>query len=137
MDLQYKKNVYICESYGHQMITVDRHKGTTPFTTSCPECKGPTVSEFYRVDQSLIPTHEWYRPTGVEIDAVCQGKTPQHARQIRHHVMMGGLLLRQVQPTLEEVKENFISAVKDKQRGEESGKPTAAEDTKDDQEGIS
>jgi len=88
MSYQYKKNIYTCSKCRHQMVTVDRDDGTTPFMTSCPICKSPAQSSFYNVDQKLQPTHEWYKPTEEETKKLKAGTL--------EHVNMGGLLLRNI-----------------------------------------
>ena len=88
-------NVYQCNN-GHDTVTIDRDEGTTPFITTCPVCKERSQSRLYRVDQGMIPTHEWYRPTGAEIDDICIDKPWEQQRMIRHHVSRGGLLLREI-----------------------------------------
>lgn len=85
-----KKNVYTCPECGNHIVTVDRDDGTTPFLTMCKAdpsaCRGMMQSAFYRVDQSLVPSHEWYKPDDVS------GETPA----VKEHVRMGGLLLREI-----------------------------------------
>jgi hypothetical protein len=89
MSFQGKLNRYTCRECGGAFVTIDRDDGVTPFMTGCQMrvgCKGPAQSALYRVEQSLRPTHEWYRPTVLE-----------HLRPgERQHVEMGGLLLRRV-----------------------------------------
>lgn len=87
-------NAYTCEA-GHQLVTVDRQNGVTPFIIGCRRsgCKEPASSSFYRVGQDLTPTYEWYRPSFREyetLDAYAQG-----------HVRNGGLLLREIKPDRE------------------------------------
>ena len=88
MSLQYRKNIYICEN-GHQLRTVDRDAGVTPFLTKCLECGEFTRSQVYRVPQDITPTHEWYRPSSAE-----QAELPSGTLE---HVEMGGLLLRKIE----------------------------------------
>lgn len=89
-----KKNRYTCQECGFQFVTVDKDPGTTPFMCGCqkPGCKGTAQSEFYRVDQSLPATHEWYRASDVE----ARGMKPH----VRQHHDMGGLLLRKASVTM-------------------------------------
>lgn len=80
-------NMYTCRFCGKQIITIDREDGVTPFMIPCqvrPMCPGNMMSHMYQVDQTLIPTHEWYQPTG------------KVSRKYRQHVEMGGLLLRRI-----------------------------------------
>lgn len=81
-----RKNAYECESCGSYIITVDREPGVTPFMVSCGNCKAMAKSKFYRVVDSLIPTHEWFRPE--TIDGLTQWSAD--------HVGNGGLLLRKI-----------------------------------------
>lgn len=84
----YRKNQYTCNKCGGSIITRDLDEGTTSFYLDCRAtegCEGRMISSVYRVDQSLTPTHEWYKPTG---------KIPAAARQ---HVAMGGLLIRPIE----------------------------------------
>ncbi len=84
-------NVYTC-SAGHQTVTIDRDKGTTPFMIGCVEsgrlCNRDAMSSCYQVDQSLVPTHEWYAPTERQAKRL-------HPAE-RDHVERGGLLLRRI-----------------------------------------
>lgn len=91
MTCQYQKNVYTCRECGHHFVTVDRDDGTTPFMTKCQvlECQGGAQSSFYRVDQSLTPQFEWYRPDAAEITYMLNSNA-------REHVSKNGLLLRPV-----------------------------------------
>lgn len=80
-------NQYTCKTCGKHIVTVDRDDGTTPFMIACqrsPACPGPMASHAYRVSQDLRPSHEWYKPVGKVKPAY------------RHHVAMGGLLLRPI-----------------------------------------
>lgn len=84
-----KLNIYVCdECHGH-IVTVDKDDGVTPFMIGCEAkgCKAVMKSSFYRVfDQSMAPTHEWYRPTEPEIATLQRGAAD--------HVRQGGLMLR-------------------------------------------
>lgn len=88
------KNRYTCQTCNAWYVTVDRDDGTTPFMAPCQVsfCKGMAQSEFYRVDQSLPATHEWYRASDVE----ARGMKPN----LRQHHDMGGLFLRRVPITM-------------------------------------
>lgn len=82
-----KINVYECEK-GHQTITRDCEEGVTPFMIECEHdgCEELAKSKFYQVDQTLTPTHEWYKPSnyvGLHNDEI-------------DHVKRGGLLLRKI-----------------------------------------
>ena len=84
-----KKNCYTCQ-LGHTTVTIDRDKGVTPFMTKCrhEKCQEIAHSSFYRCDQSLEPTHEWYRPKTSALPNL-DGNTLRHVQQ-------GGLLLRKI-----------------------------------------
>ena len=86
-------NVYHCRS-GHGTVTRDADAGTTPFMIACPDCGADAMSALYRVDQSLVPPHEWYKPTiqkAKRIDRTIPGTL--------EHVERGGLLLREAKRT--------------------------------------
>lgn len=92
MNLQGKKNIYVCENCKWKFVTVDRDAGTTPFLTTCRSpkgCKGVAQSEFYRVDQGLTPAFEWYKPGADEFAKI-------ESFSVREHVSKGGLLLRPI-----------------------------------------
>ena len=93
-------NVYACP-YGHETVTRNMDEGVTPYMIGCPTCKAAGTppnekgfrwpmaeSSFYRVDQFLAHSHEWYRP---ESTAGLNQDTAEHVRN-------GGLLLREAQP---------------------------------------
>lgn len=86
-------NVYVCEKCRARVVTVDAEDGVTPFMISCKAtkgCKGMMFSSGYRVDQTLKPQFEWYRPS---ID-----QYPEEAREyMRHHIDNGGLDIRPYQ----------------------------------------
>ena len=86
-----RKNAYICKDCGGATVTVDRDDGVTPFMLRCRAkegCGGWAESSFYRCDQSLEATHEWYKPSGAQI-AVSNAGARAHYRQ-------GGLALRPI-----------------------------------------
>jgi hypothetical protein len=84
-----RKNKYVCDDPGcaHTITTVDIDEGVTPFMTACEKCNGTAVSRMYRVDQTEVETHEWFRPQTLE------GLKP-HSQE---HVRRGGLLLRKIE----------------------------------------
>ena len=92
MTFQGKKNLYVCVNCGQRIITVDRDEGVTPFMIGCREggglCPGSAYSTFYTVDQSVTPTHEWYRPDAAEAKKL--------GRLWRDHLAGGGLKLRKI-----------------------------------------
>lgn len=95
-----QKNIYTCER-GHQTVTVDRVHGTTPFIIGCPVCEvaGNNVeamSSMYRVSQSLVPTHEFYKPTEEEINDLKSDLSRHSFANLMDHVNQGGLLFRKI-----------------------------------------
>lgn len=80
-------NAYSCYGCARETITRDYNNGTTPFQISCPSCGKTAVSKMYRVDQTLSPTHEFYRPSFREFQKLTFEK---------QHVEMGGLLFRKI-----------------------------------------
>lgn len=87
-----RRNVYTCPA-GHELATVDVDEGVTPMLVKCRTagCDELARSAFYRVDQTVAPTHEFYRPNGSE--------TNRLDRDTRYHVEQGGLLLREIART--------------------------------------
>lgn len=58
-------NQYTCDVCGQAIVTRDVDEGTTPMMLLCRATKGCTgrmVTCLYLVDQTLTPTHEWYKP---------------------------------------------------------------------------
>jgi len=83
-------NAYECQK-GHFTVTINAHSGTTPFIIGCKYCGDRAESHMYRVDQGLVPTHEWYKPSikkAKNIDKAYPG--------VLEHVEKGGLLLRSI-----------------------------------------
>lgn len=87
-----RKNVYVGEACGLHTVTVDRDDGVTPFMITCRAdlCRGKARSSFYRVDQRLRASHEWYRPD----EATVTREERKHPGT-REYVAQGGLLLRE------------------------------------------
>jgi SEC-C motif len=81
-------NIYRCRANGHETITVDRVEGTTPVAICCPSCDSDAYSAWYKCDQTLVPTHEWYKPELKEYRTLNASG--------RDHVDAGGLLLRKI-----------------------------------------
>lgn len=84
-------NQYTCMTCGGVITTVDIHQGVTPSMLVCRAtlgCEGSMNSHYYRVDQSLTPTHEWYMPDEREMKRLSPG--------MRQHVESGGLKIRPV-----------------------------------------
>lgn len=88
-----RKNIYICDTCGHHIVTKDLVEGTTPFMISCQradKCLGKMASSFYRVfdpEDKMAHSHEWYKP-----HILLANMTPA----VIDHVQRGGLLLRPV-----------------------------------------
>lgn len=60
--------------------------GVTPFMVKCENCGGMASSKFYRVQDYLEPTHEWYRPASLAgVD-----------QRYYDHLERGGLILRPI-----------------------------------------
>lgn len=93
-------NGYKCESCGKVIITIDVHRGVTPFTLACRVntafCKG-TMKSFGYPKDGVPPPEEfqqrykdrvwhWYRPNQAEFIALDFGSMD--------HVMRGGLLIK-------------------------------------------
>lgn len=94
MEEKNKVNTYTCQANNqHVTVTVNRDEGVTPMFIDCPTCNHRAVSGFYRCDQGLIPTHEWYKPTLAEIKRAKR----KHQRAYIDHVNMGGLLMRPIE----------------------------------------
>lgn len=81
------KNVYTCGA-GHHTVTIDQEDGVTPFMILCEheECIEMAKSHFYNVNKDEEPTHEWYKPTELELQDI--------DRHSEEHVLQGGLLIR-------------------------------------------
>lgn len=80
-------NQYTCTTCGGAITTIDRDAGTTPMFLNCRAtegCGGRMQSHMYRVDPTLEPEWEWYKPTN-----------PKGAD--REYVKMGGLLIRRIE----------------------------------------
>jgi hypothetical protein len=89
-------NTYTCPECGWQIVTITRVEGVTPAFIRCEgrRCDVNTlpgaISAMYCVNQSLTPTHEWYRPDANEL---------VEKPWALEHVTMGGLLLRKIGET--------------------------------------
>jgi hypothetical protein len=94
--LKGRKNAYECDGEGVRgsgaggcgafIVTVDRDTGVTPFMLRCGRCGEPAHSKFYRVQDYLEPTHEWYRPDS--LDGVDY--------RVFDHLEHGGLIIRPI-----------------------------------------
>lgn len=132
MKMQGKKNRYTCPKCGWSIVTVDRDEGVTPMFIRCEgkQCDAGTfpaaASSCYRVDQALVPSHEWYRPTEEQLlERLAEGRaaapaeaTPEdfaaHESRLRRHIEHGGLLIRQLPTPAPKdcTHEQFHAAVK-------------------------
>ena len=85
-----KLNIYTCKVCRGHIVTIDRDAGVTPFSLKCrvtEGCRGLMNSSVYRVfDQTMRPSHEWYRPSAKELSTMIA--------QAKEHVERGGLILR-------------------------------------------
>lgn len=84
-------NVYVCPKCGHRTVTVNRVEGVTSFLLKCRSiagCDEFAQSSLYRVDQSLRPDWEWYRPDEKELEAATE--------EVKRHIANGGLMLRKL-----------------------------------------
>ena len=81
-----KINIYDC-TCGNSIVTKDIEEGVTPFFIACrvDGCENLATSNFYHVDQTLVPSYFWRKPTEVE-------KKHLTVEEL-DHCDMGGLLL--------------------------------------------
>jgi hypothetical protein len=91
-------NVYVCQTCGGAIKTIDREDGVTPFMLKCRAtkgCDGLMASRFYKAEMSppeLVsaePTFEWYRPPAEEL--------AEWPEAMRDHFLNGGLTIRQIE----------------------------------------
>ena len=80
-------NRYTCQACGGQIVTEDRHEGTTPFMIDCMAtngCAGPMQSACYRgVGVEEPVTFIWRKPTRQEYKRA--------HRAMKDHFVMDGL----------------------------------------------
>lgn len=95
-----KINMYRCINK-HEIITINKDEGTTPMFITCEKCQKQMQSKFYMVDQTLVPTHEWYKPHEEECKADAISFAKQHnidsenvVAGFLEHLTKGGLFLR-------------------------------------------
>ncbi len=86
-------NAYSCDRCRQTIITIHVDDGVTPMMLACrakKDCRGTMRSGFYKEPESSRPdaTHEWYKPVGVEFDAL--------SRAMKDHVERGGLDIREI-----------------------------------------
>ena len=85
---KFRKNVYVCQTCGRKIVTLDIDEGVTPFMlTTCRAkegCKGKMQSRFYAVDQTLPVHYVWYMPKDL------QGFN----KYTLEHIRKGGLVMR-------------------------------------------
>ena len=90
-------NAYVCEDL-HIIITKDVEIGVSPALIKCPICDKASKSQFYIVNQSLIPTHEFRKPKeGEIIDS-----------KLEQHVIKGGLLLYPIKSQLPKLERPLV-----------------------------
>ncbi len=81
---------YICDTCGYMMHTTYKDKGVTPFTMSCPKCKG-TMYHKKTFKKDTVPdwveVKNWYRPTLEQTLNMPEGMI--------EHVLNGGLILEE------------------------------------------
>lgn len=89
-------NVYVCPVCAGYTVTIDIHRGVTPFMLGCRasgrpgDCGGMAESSFY--PKGTQPAHipppswEWYTPSDAEYRRL--------NRDMREHVDKGGLMIR-------------------------------------------
>ena len=83
-----KINVYTCYKCHKDIITIDIDAGVTPFILACRAtkgCDGDMRSHGYDVDQSLKPTHEWYKQRLITA-----------SKAMREYIRKGGLSIREI-----------------------------------------
>lgn len=88
-----RKNIYVCQSCGKSVVTIDKDEGVTPFMIECKntkDCDGDMYSSFYNVDQSLEPEFEWYKPTSFD------DYPEEYRKDMIRHVENGGLDIRRI-----------------------------------------
>lgn len=95
-------NAYVCTKL-HGTITKHLHDGTTPMFISCPQCGEQATSRMGRVDESLVPTFEWFKPSMEEVDVEAnrlqtEFKIPYKSglSGVMDHVKRGGLIMRKI-----------------------------------------
>lgn len=89
-----KKNMYVCQTCGYKIVTVDIDEGVTPFMIGCKRenCDGDMYSFFYRINPLLEPTYEWYKPN-------LEDYSEEHRELMRNHIENGGLDIRKINKT--------------------------------------
>lgn len=90
MNLKGKKNKYICDSCGGEIITVDLDDGVTPAFLRCKisdDCRGTMHSSWYRVKTTRPAQYEWFKPASLK----------GYSRGMKQHIEMGGLVLRKIE----------------------------------------
>ena len=102
MESSNRINAYTCEKL-HSTVTWNKDAGVTPMFITCDQCGGMASSRMYRVDQSLIATKEWYKPTEEDITNEANEVAEKNGigykivyATLKEHVAKGGLLLRDI-----------------------------------------
>lgn len=103
MENKNAKNAYVCDLL-HGTVTINRDNGTTPMFIECPQCRERATSRMGKVSETLIPTHEWYKPDEhekkAEITRIMQQNRDANkdmiSKVVSDHVSRGGLLIRKI-----------------------------------------
>lgn len=95
-----KKNRYVCQRCGHNVVTVDKDEGVTPFMLSHREvgslCPGIMQSNFYKTEATAVATFEWFKPTVKQVRALYKHKGDGAVESMVEHVQKGGLIVRAI-----------------------------------------
>lgn len=92
-NLKGKINTYTCPQ-GHVTVTIDTDEGVTPMMLRCRQkdndgkhnCTEFASSDFYKVDQSLKPEYEWFKPASLK----------GYSGEMKEHLRKGGLEIRKL-----------------------------------------
>jgi len=109
-----KKNIYTCDTCGHEIKTANRDEGTTPMLIGCTvyKCVGMAQSKMYIVDQDLEADYIFISPKGhlewrlirSEVEAELNRMFPRKSKirisrktdkameNIKYHVHKGGIV---------------------------------------------
>lgn len=83
--------MYVCQTCGYKIVTIDVDEGVTPFMIECKRenCNGDMYSSFYKVNPFLEPTYEWYKPK-------IEDYSEEDRELMRDHIENGGLDIRRI-----------------------------------------
>jgi hypothetical protein len=82
-------NTYICQSCKGSIVTRYDNVGVTPFMLRCRAtrgCQGMMQSQFGKIKEGDITTHEWFRRVDVE---------NMNPDELQHH-LQGGAFIRRI-----------------------------------------